>query len=426
VYAVVERIIRGALGAAFLASLGACSEQVTSSLGCPQLCTDQSGALRDTVLSAAVAVDSTLLGFPILGSSRELSLVSRGDTADVRVVARFDTLPGVYRLPSASADSTIQRVDSATMIFRIDTTFTRPTIPVTIDAFDVDTTAADTVPSTLLPLFRPDRLLGSRTYQPSELVDTLQLPISNTVVLRKITDGSRLRVGLRVRAAQSVTLRLSGSTFAPRIRLRVSPDSTVAPDTIALRSKTPEDDPTIAAALALYPVRAAGALGVPPSVRLAVGGIAGARSYFRFDIPSKVIDSVQIVRATLLLTQVAPRSAGGAGDTLTVLARAVVAGPLVTDVFIQSQLLAPFGSAIDVDTLRIVPGAPGTRELEVVRVVRAWQGLGTTNTLRALVISALQEGSSPGEINFTSIEGPDAQRPRLRLTYVPRRGFGIP
>jgi hypothetical protein len=109
-----------------------------------------------------------------------------------------------------------------------------------------------------------------------------------------------------------------------------------------------------------------------------------------------------------------------------VLARAVVAGPLVTDVFIQSQLLAPFGSAIDVDTLRIVPGAPGTRELEVVRVVRAWQGLGTTNTLRALVISALQEGSSPGEINFTSIEGPDAQRPRLRLTYVPRRGFGIP
>jgi hypothetical protein len=58
--------------------------------------------------------------------------------------------------------------------------------------------------------------------------------------------------------------------------------------------------------------------------------------------------------------------------------------------------------------------------------VRAWQFVGPTNTSRAVVLRAVQEGSSPGELNFVSTKGPAAERPRLRLTYVPRRGFGIP
>ncbi len=426
VSAVPERITRLALGAAFLVALGACSEQVTGSLGCPELCSDQSANLRDTVLTAVVAVDSTLVGFPILGTSRELSLVSRGDTADVRVVARFDTLPGVFRVPGATTDSSIRVVDSATVIFRIDTVFIRSTVPVTIEAFDVDTTAVDSIPATLLPLFRADRLLGSRTYQPSELTDTLRLPISNAALLGKITARARLRLGLRVRAAQSVTVRLAGTQFAPRVRLRVSADTAVPPDTITLRSKTPADDASIASSLALYPIVAAGTLPAATSPRLAVGGIAGARTYLQFVIPGSALDSVQIIRATLQLTQLTPRSAAGSRDTITLISRAVIAGARVTDVFTLSQLLAPVGGLFGVDTLRLVPVDTGVREIEIIRVARAWQPLGTSNTLRALVLSSLQEGSSPGELNFVSTEGPDAQRPRLRITYVPRRGFGIP
>jgi hypothetical protein len=65
---VSDRIIRGALGAALLiGSMVACSEQVTGSLGCPQLCTDQSATLRDTILPDAVILDSTFIGFPRLG-----------------------------------------------------------------------------------------------------------------------------------------------------------------------------------------------------------------------------------------------------------------------------------------------------------------------------------------------------------------------
>jgi hypothetical protein len=422
---VPDRIFRTALGAILFLALAACSEQVVSSLGCPQLCTDQSASLRDTILTDVVVLDSTLVGFPLLGETRELSLVARGDTADVRVVARYDTLPSVYRVPGATADSTIRRVDSATFIFRIDTTVTKPRIAVTIDAFDVDTTAADTATAALLPLFRPDRLLGSATYQPADVKDTLRLPLDNAAILAKIGGTRRLRIGLRLRAGGSATLRVAGTSFSPRVRLRVAADTTVAPDTIALASHTPADDPTTAVALALYPVIAAGTLPPPSSGRLALGGIAGARSYLRFAIPAIVLDSVQVIRASLLLTQQPSRSAGGSRDTLTVYTQAVVAGPGVTDVFTASQFRAPFGS-FSVDTLRLVPRDSGQRDLELVNVVRAWRAVGTTNTTRALVISVAEERSSPGELNFFSIEGPAAVRPRLRLTFVPRRGFGIP
>jgi hypothetical protein len=42
------------------------------------------------------------------------------------------------------------------------------------------------------------------------------------------------------------------------------------------------------------------------------------------------------------------------------------------------------------------------------------------------VLRVQQEATTVSELSFVSSEGPVAQRPRLHLTYVPRRGFGIP
>jgi hypothetical protein len=413
------------MGAVLLLALGACSEQVTSSLGCPELCTDQSATLRDTVLNESVVLDTTLTGFPLLGSIRELSLVSRGDTADIRVVARFDTLPRSFIPAAPQPDSLIARVDSATMIFLIDTAFVKPTVPVTIDAFDVDTTADDTTRAALVPLFRADRLIGSTTYQPADLKDTLRLTLDNAALLQKISANARLRIGLRLRAAQSATLRISGTSFAPRVRFRVSADTTVQPDTVFLTSRTPVDDPAVASGLALFPVYAAGLLPPAPPDLLAIGGIGGARSYLRFVIPPIVLDSVQVIRASLELTQRPSRFAGGNRDTLTVITSAVLAGPGVTDVFTESQFLSPFG-VFGVDTLRLIPRDSALRTVEIVNLVRAWRTVGTTRATRAIVLSVPQEASSPGELNFFSSDAPPELRPRLRLTYVPRRGFGIP
>jgi hypothetical protein len=190
-------------------------------------------------------------------------------------------------------------------------------------------------------------------------------------------------------------------------------------------SRTPTTDPSIAASLLVYPLHAAGALPAPTSDRLALGGIAGARSYLRFDIPAIVLDSVQVIRASLQLTQRPSRAAGGDQDTLTVITQAVVAGAAVTDVYTASQFLGSPRS-FPVDTLRLIPRDSGARSLEIVNIVRAWRIVGTARTPRALVIRAAEEGLLAGELNFFSADGPAAVRPRLRLTYVPRRGFGLP
>jgi hypothetical protein len=422
---VSDRILRGALGAALLLALGACSEQVTSSIGCPELCTDESATLRDTVLTASVELDTTFTGFPLLGESRDLALVARGDTADVRIIARFDTLPNTFLPPAPQPDSLIAFVDSAAFLFRVDTAFEKPKVAITIEAYDVDSTAADTVPSTLLPLFRADRLIGTKVYQPADVKDTLALPLFSAPVLDKIRGGKHLRIGLRLRAGQSTSLLVTGSLFQPRVRFRVSADTTVKPDTVFVNSKTPVEDPSIANSVLFYQLRAAGVLGMPPIDRLAIGGIGGARVYMRFDIPAIVLDSVQVIRASLQLTQRPSRFLGGNQDTLTLITQPVTAGEAVTDVFTASQFLAS-PISFPVDTLRLIPRDSGQKSLEIVNIVRAWRVVGTTRTPRALVLRAPQEGRRAGEVNFFSVDGPVAVRPRLRLTYVPRRGFGLP
>ncbi|MEP6621888.1 MAG: hypothetical protein ABJE47_21370 [bacterium] len=421
-----DRNFRGAAFAALLIGLlVGCSEHVTGSLGCPALCSDQSADLRDTTLSAVVVLDTTFAGFPHLGDSRDITLLNRGDTADVRIVARYDSLPSAYFLGTATADSTIRLVDSAVYQFRIDSLVSKTTQPITIDAFDVDTTASDTVTSALVPLFRPDRLLGSRTFQPAELLDTLRLPLNNAKVFAKVRDTLRLRIGLRVRGTGSVKLAVLGNTYAPRVIFRVSADTSVHPDTVLPRSKTPANEDNISNALSMFPVVAAGALARPPIGTFTIGGISGSRSYLRFDIPTIILDSVQVIRASLILTQRPARGTGAVADSVTMYTQPVLAAPTVTDIFTAATFLG--GQTVyGVDTLRLAPRDSGLRSIELVNLVRFWKAVGTANASRSIVFRSPDEGRTPGELSFYSMEGPTAVRPKLRLTYVPRRGFGIP
>ncbi|MES2178778.1 MAG: hypothetical protein V4550_13035 [Gemmatimonadota bacterium] len=422
-----DRILRIAFAAfLFIGLLGGCSENVAVSAGCPSLCSDESGTLRDTTLLGAVVLDSSLFGYPRLGESRDLSMLDKGDTADVRVVTRFDTLPAIYPFPVTLADSLIRMVDSTTMLFVVDTLASAPTFPLTIDAFDVDTTANDTLPSTLIPLFRADRLIGSQTFQKGDFKDTVRLTLNNDKVFAKIKDTLNLRIGLRVSSSTgSARLKMIASSFSPRLRFRVSADTSVKPDTVFLTSLTPTDNEYIQATLAVYPVVVKGALPPPPPGTFVIGGIAGARAYLKFDLPSTLSDSVQVIRASLLLNQVPGRSTGRTNDTLTIFTHPILASPSVTDV---TTALSFMGSptAYGVDSVRFVPTGSGTKSIELVNLVRFWKAVGEKNTSRSIVLRPAEEGAVAGELSFTSIEGLAALRPRLRLTYVPRRGFGIP
>ncbi len=403
----------------------ACGEQVSGTLGCPQLCTNESALLKDTTLIAAIAIDTSLYGYPALGDTRDITMLNRGDTADVRLVARFDTLPTRYVPSTAIADSSIVRVDSAAIVFYIDTVTTRPTFPITVEAYDVDTTSADTLRSALVPLFRPSRLIGSKTYQQSDIKDTMSLPLNNDTVLAKIRDSLHLRVGLKVSGGASAQMRVLASTVLPRLRFRVSADTTVKPDTVFPISGSPPDDQYVLSALTVFPVVAAGALPQAPQTRLIVGGLAGARTYFRFSIPHLLLDSVQVVRASLLLNQMPGRSTARTGDTLTLFTHPVLSAPSVIDIRTQGTFIGS-PTTYGVDSLRLAANDTGPKSVELVNLFRFWKSVGDSNSTRAIVLRAGEEGNIPGELDFSSLENLAALRPRLRITYVPRHGFGLP
>ena len=146
-------------GVAVVLSIAACSEKLESGQSCPLLCPEQSVTLRDTTIDA-VTSDTTVTGLPPIGSEAYMMLASHGDTVETRAIVRFDTLQQHYT--SHGLDSVVTKIDSAilvTPIIKPDSAH-RPKSPVTIEVYDVDTTATDTVSSILGSLFREDRLLG--------------------------------------------------------------------------------------------------------------------------------------------------------------------------------------------------------------------------------------------------------------------------
>src|SRR5918992_6090025 len=157
-----------AIAAAGVLVVHGCTERLEGGGACPILCPGQNVELRDT-LHAAVVLDTTLEAYPGPGDERQHLLISRGDTLETRLIIRYDTLPTAYTPPNSPTETPIEMVAEAHVALRLQFPTRDPTQTVTVEAYDVDTTvaeggAADTAAATMLPLFRPDKLLGSVTF----------------------------------------------------------------------------------------------------------------------------------------------------------------------------------------------------------------------------------------------------------------------
>src|SRR5206468_7352772 len=115
----------------------------------------------------------------------------------------------------------------------------------------------------------------------------------------------------------------------PVMFFRATPDTATKPLAVTLLSKTPVGETILSLNLADYTVIAK-APTAASGTTLAVGGLPTRRVYFRFDIPSSIIDSSTVIRATLVLNQL-PNSALDPTDTIRVLPQVVLAGKVVTD-----------------------------------------------------------------------------------------------
>lgn len=406
--------------AALFVSILSCSENLDSSGVCPILCPAIGGEVKNITIDAVV-IDTTVPSLSGLGTEAGLLLASRGDTLDTRVVVRFDSLPEKFT-PTGDTAQDIAFVDSAYIQFSLDTLSIKGAEPVTIEAYDVDTTANDTSTAAVLALFRPDRFISSQTFARAQLTDTLKYHISSAVLLAKIQSRTALRIGLRATGPASSQMRFISAEggIGPNLFFRATPDTTTVPQTVAPFSKTPVGESILASNLTDYTVIAKAPPEAPPSV-LAIGGLPARRVYVRFNIPDSIIDSATVVRATLLLNQL-PNNAIDPTDTVLLLPEVALAGTAVIDPAKAAQIIG----SISVDTLRLTPGGSGIKNVELARAFTLWHTQSPDSLPRAIVLKSLTEGNTAIELRFSSSEDIAALRPRLRISYTAKVPLGLP
>lgn len=407
-------------------ALGACNEHLDAGSACPSLCPGLSIPIRDTVLSPVLALDSTLIGFPSVGTEDGIPLAARGDTLDVRGVIRFDSLTRIFA-PPGDTTREISQVDTAILRVRINLTQSRLPATVTFEAYDVDTTAADDNHAAVLALFRPGRLLSSRTVARADITDSLVFPLSSAAILEKIRSGGNLRIGLRLVGSGPVSLRIHTleTGLNAEVRYYVSPDTAVHQVVVTPYSKTPLEPLGLAIDYRDYAVVARNALPPAGSLVISTGGVPARRAYLRFVMPQWLLDSTTIVRATLLLTQ-SPTRGFDQNDSVTVIGQAVAATSLISDLYRSSQILVPEGLFVT-DSMRVAPADSGSRSLELNALLRLWKGqTGAEAPQRAIVLRMKEEGLHGAEVRFFNTRASAAVRPRLRVSYIPRVDFGVP
>jgi hypothetical protein len=413
-------------------AVGACTEDLETGAACPTLCPGQELEIRDTVIDPAIVLDTVLGPFPLLGFEPALFLASRGDTLDVRAVVRFDTIARMFVPPGMETPEPVTFVDSATLTIRLARTALALPDSFFIDVYSVgDLSVPDSQPEGLIPLFTPDRLLGSIRVDSAGFADTTnyRIPLDPVGLLTVIGNPDAvLRIGLQVRGPDPVQVIVRSAEDAeapPRLRYRVHADTAVPAASIPPTSSTPATPIYLAGDYIDHSIVVAAPDILAPG-RFSIGGLPAVRSYLRFDLPIWLTDSTAILRARLELVQDPVRGLADA-DTVKVKAHAVLAGNAVTDLMRAAQLLAPEGFFIR-DSLMLVPSDSGPRAIELNTLVGQWRSVdGVRPIPTAIVIRSTGESLVPGGVRFFGLGAPDpALRPRLRISYVPSIPFGRP
>ena len=396
---------------------------------CPAVCP----AHPLTTLEVTIPADSlgqptvTVPGFPTRGTELVMLVASRGDTLQTRAVIRFDSLPITYqRSASDPTQDTIQSIDSIGLRLTFDTA-QAVGFPLTINVYDVDTLADDDNDAAVLARFRPELLVGTVTLDPAADTtanDSVKVPIDSTFLVEKIKSRGRVRLGIQVVAASGsgqLGIWSFGASGAQMPLLQYDPAATTetARQSFIPQSLTPTTNALVAYDLSDYLIVET-SLPDPPGQTFALGGIPGRRALLRFNLPANIVDSSSVVRAQLLLTQIAAPSIDE-DDSLRVGGFATAARTTVTD----PAKLVLLAETFPLATFLTTPATSGERVLDLGILIRSFAGRDVNDVPRVVVLSAdPQQGER--QVWFYGGDAPLAVRPKLRLTYIPRSEVGLP
>ena len=149
---------------------------------------------------------------------------------------------------------------------------------------------------------------------------------------------------------------------------------------------------------------------------LLVGGTPSARTFLRVNLPAFIVDSSEVVRATLLFVPLEP-ALGAPMDTFS-----IVAEGLGADFGAKSPLLDRF---LFPDSLLVrTPvgvGSTDTVAIDISSLLTYWQD--TPDQVRSLVLRIDLEGGSPAQLRLASTRMAGME-PAIHVTYVPPFRFG--
>ncbi len=373
----------------------ACQDVVSAPGACPEFCPEAAIDVRDTVLAGSVQPEGSYAGYVLPHDALEMQVVGGGGSAESHALMVFFRFTGNYIGGDATVRDTIRQTDSLRFTFNIlrrntnvsGVTLALHEIPIVTDSAK---TYADMAPY----------------FQDSTLIATLQIPdtvvngpVSVTVLpgaLRHfVPDSFQSGIGLRIVSPDPAFVSLGGDTLNPPARIirYVQLDSTSG---TALVTRSEARD-------LYFKTFVVDSASLPAPVGLVVGGPGAARAFVKLSLPTWLVDSTVIVRATLLVPPPRP-TPGAPGDTFRLRVRA-----LGTDFGPKSPLADTAYSGLT----RVPVGGSDTVAVDLTKILLLWRGNAVVP--HTVMLQLVPEASS---INSFEVPGAGAGiQGAVRITY---------
>ncbi len=386
--------------AGVLVLAAACSQEITAPGTCPEFCPSTQIRMVDTLLLSSVTRDSSFRGYvqPHQALRMQVSTPGTGPEIQGRGVVRFREFSD--SVIEASGKRPIVAVDSFTITIALDERPIGATglelllhrLPVTVDSL---VTLAD------VEAFFDDSTLIETLPLPDSLLDTTLTFVLAAEALEDIAaDSFVVAMGFALQAPQPAFASLGTAEGGQGVFL------TRYAKVDSLEGVIVERSEVRGVTMDTYVLPAQTD---PPPEALVAGGVPSARSLLRLAIPPAIIDSGNIVRATLIVVPSEPVR-GAAGDAVF----SFVEG-LSADFGPKSPLIAAFFDSSGVGNIGVPVGSTDTIRVDVTRSILPWRG--NPALPRSLMVRVRPEGAVLGEVRFGSSRM-TGMTPALQVTYI--------
>ena len=385
----------------------ACEENFTAPGSCPEFCPAAEIQMIDSLLTGVVERDTSFLGY-ILAHEAIAMQVSGGGAQQSRALIRFRSFSATSPVTNTESGPVAER-DSFQLDVLVskrsagisDTSVAIYRIPVAVDSTstfaDLEPFFHDSLIIGFLPL--PDSAGGDSASVDSVFADTTSVVFPADAFPTFVEDERQITIGLAVRSStpEFVTVSSFEGLSGAGITRYAKADSAATALVEVTDFRGAEFDTFVHTDIP-----------PPQAATLSIGGLPSARSFLRLNLPSFILDSSDVLRASLLLVPVEP-VLGAPRDTFNLVANALSAdfGP-------KSPLLI----SLDVAALGVpvVVGSLDTVAVDITSIVRQWQD--NPDQVRTLVLRLRAEATAIAELRVGSSQRLNAL-PSVRMTFVP-------